>query len=65
MKAKNRRRTAMVLLSLMLATTGCKREEVNIKEGYEEKIESFLDRKYHYTSNSIFRYLCNHWKIYR
>lgn len=54
MKAKNRRRTAMVLLSLMLATTGCKREEVNIKEGYEEKIESFLDRKYHYTSNSIF-----------
>lgn len=54
MKHKNRKKVAMILLSLMLATTGCKSKENDIKEGYQENIEDYLDRNYHYTSNSIF-----------
>lgn len=54
MKHKSRKKAAMILLSLMLATTGCKSEGVDIKEGYQESLEDYFDKNYHYRGNSIF-----------
>ncbi len=55
MKLKSRKKTIALLLSLMLATTGCsKGGEENIKEGYKDRIETVLDYNKLYTSTSIF-----------
>ncbi len=55
MKLKNRKKTIALFLSLMLATTGCsKAGETDVKEGYQDKIETVLEYNKLYSGTSAF-----------
>lgn len=56
MKLKSRKKTIAILLSLALASTGCsKAEEVDVKDGYQKRIENALAYNKLYTDDSIFK----------
>lgn len=53
MKLKNRKKSIAIMLSLMLATTGCSNDtKASVKEGYQDQIETVLEYNNLYTGTS-------------